>query len=49
MIGTYCTNFGDARSFTQRLKAAGLETSYTRLFFGCATAVSGRKPPHSGA
>lgn len=44
MIGTYCTNFGDAESFAEMLRAQGLEVRFTRHFFGCATGVSGRKP-----
>lgn len=44
MIGTYCTNFGDAAAFGEMLRAQGLEVSFKRYFFGCATGVSGRKP-----
>ncbi|MFI0845117.1 class I SAM-dependent methyltransferase [Mesorhizobium sp. IMUNJ 23232] len=44
MIGTYSTNFGDASAFAEMLLAEGLEVKYRRLFFGCATAVAGRKP-----
>lgn len=44
MIGTYCSNFGDAESFAGMLRAQGLEISFKRYFFGCATGVSGRKP-----
>lgn len=44
MIGTYCTNFGDASDFAEMLRAEGLDVEFSRLFFGCATAVSGRKP-----
>lgn len=43
MIGTYTTNFGDARAFADMLHARGLEVRYHRYFFGCATGVSGRK------
>jgi ubiquinone/menaquinone biosynthesis C-methylase UbiE len=51
MIGTYSTNFGDASAFAEMLRAEGLQVEYRRLFFGCATAVAGRKPqalPASG-
>lgn len=44
MIGTYCTNFGDASGFAEQARASGLETGFRRLFFGCATIVWGRKP-----
>lgn len=43
MIGTYCTNFGDASAFAEMLRHEGLEVRYHRHFFGCATSVSGRK------
>lgn len=44
MIGTYSTNFGDAREFAEMLRSEGLEVEYRRFFFGCATGVFGRKP-----
>ena len=44
MIGTYSTNFGDARLFAQMLRERGLETNFKKHFFGCATSVSGTKP-----
>lgn len=44
MIGTYTSNFGDARAFAEMLRARGLEVEFRRYFFGCATGVSGRKP-----
>ena len=44
MIGTYSTNFGNAAAFAEMLREAGLEVTYTRYVFGCATGVSGRKP-----
>ncbi|MEQ1953724.1 class I SAM-dependent methyltransferase [Mesorhizobium yinganensis] len=47
MIGTYSTNFGDASAFAGMLREEGLEVEYRRLFFGCATAVAGRKPKHA--
>lgn len=43
MIGTYSTNFGDAREFAEMLRSEGLEVEYRRFFFGCATGVFGRK------
>ena len=45
MIGTYSTNFGDASAFAEMLRANGLEVTFKRHFFGCATSVSGHKPP----
>lgn len=44
MIGTYSTNFGDAAALAAMLRDHGLEVRFHRLFFGCATVVSGRKP-----
>jgi ubiquinone/menaquinone biosynthesis C-methylase UbiE len=44
MIGSYTANFGDASAFGDMLRAQGLEVTFTRYFFGCATGVSGRKP-----
>lgn len=44
MIGTYCTNFGDAQHFAMMLREAGLEVEFRRHFFGCATGVTGKKP-----
>ncbi len=49
MIGTYSTNFGDASFFAARLREQGLEVRFRRHFFGCATSVSGRKPPQGFA
>lgn len=46
MIGTYSTNFGDASGMAAALGAEGLEVRFRRHFFGCATSVSGRKPPN---
>jgi len=43
MIGTYCTNFGDARDFADMLGEAGLTVEFRRHFFGCATSVIGFK------
>ncbi len=44
MIGAYTSNFSDASGLARMLEEAGLEVSYRRFFFGCATAVSGRRP-----
>ena len=44
MIGTYCTAFRDASGFADLLQARGLEISYSRYFFDCATGVAGTKP-----
>lgn len=44
MIGTYSSNFGDASGLAEMMRNEGLEVTYHRLFFGCATAVAGRKP-----
>jgi demethylmenaquinone methyltransferase/2-methoxy-6-polyprenyl-1,4-benzoquinol methylase len=44
MIGTYSTNFGDASAFAEMLRQEGLEVTYRRFFFGCASGVAGRKP-----
>lgn len=43
MIGTYCTNFGDAQAFAAMLREAGLTVTFRRHFFGCATSVAGVK------
>lgn len=44
MIGAYCSAFGDASAFGAMLRDEGLEVSFRRHFFGCATSVAGRKP-----
>jgi demethylmenaquinone methyltransferase/2-methoxy-6-polyprenyl-1,4-benzoquinol methylase len=44
MIGTYCTNFGDAQDFAAMLRDAGLTVEFRRHFFGCATSVVGSRP-----
>lgn len=44
MIGTYCSNFGDAAQFAGMLRDQGLEVEFKRYFFGCASGVSGFKP-----
>ncbi len=44
MIGTYSTNFGDAREFVELLREQGLDARFQKAFFGCATIASGSKP-----
>ncbi|MBB4613258.1 demethylmenaquinone methyltransferase/2-methoxy-6-polyprenyl-1,4-benzoquinol methylase [Novosphingobium taihuense] len=44
MIGTYSTNFGDARVFVDMLRAQGLNAEFRKAFFGCATIACGAKP-----
>ncbi|MGJ4925786.1 class I SAM-dependent methyltransferase [Bradyrhizobium sp. HKCCYLS2038] len=43
MIGTYSTNFGDASALAAMLREQGLEVTFSKYFFGCATGVAGRK------
>jgi ubiquinone/menaquinone biosynthesis C-methylase UbiE len=44
MIGTYSTNFGDAREFVSMLRDQGLNAEFRKAFFGCATIACGSKP-----
>ena len=44
LIGVYTRSFGDCSALSEDLRAAGLEVTYHRYFFGCATGVAGRKP-----
>lgn len=44
MIGTYSANFGDASEICTMLQDEGLDVTFRKHFFGCATSVSGRKP-----
>jgi ubiquinone/menaquinone biosynthesis C-methylase UbiE len=44
MIGAYTANFRDCRHFEACCREAGLEVSFHKRFFGCATAVVGKKP-----
>lgn len=44
MIGTYSTNFGDAREFVGMLREQGLDAEFRKAFFGCATIACGGKP-----
>ena len=43
MIGTYCTEFGDAGHIAAMLREQGLEVEFSTYVFGCATGVAGRK------
>lgn len=43
MIGEYTANFGNAQKFADLLRGEGLDVTYRRHFFGCATSVSGCK------
>jgi demethylmenaquinone methyltransferase/2-methoxy-6-polyprenyl-1,4-benzoquinol methylase len=45
MLGHYTRGFGDCAEFARMLGEAGLEVRHHAYFFGCATGVSGRKPP----
>ena len=42
-IGLYVTEFVDSQKFYSYLQAQGLQVEYHKLFFGCASGVSGRK------
>lgn len=44
MIGQYTRNFRDCSGIAGELRKQGLEVTFRRHFFGCATSVSGRKP-----
>lgn len=44
MIGQYTRNFRDCSGLAELLRKQGLEVTFRRHFFGCATSVSGRKP-----
>jgi ubiquinone/menaquinone biosynthesis C-methylase UbiE len=43
-IGEYTARFGDASGFAEYLCAAGLDTKFKKVFFGCASAAFGQKP-----
>ena len=49
MIGNYCVAFRDASAFADMLRARGLNVSYRKYFFGCATGVAGMKTATRGA
>lgn len=42
-IGTYVSEFGDIKNFYANLKAQELQVEYHKLFYGCASGVSGTK------
>ncbi len=42
-IGTYVAEFVDCKHFYTYLQAQGLQAEYHKLFFGCASGVSGTK------
>ncbi|MGL4238721.1 class I SAM-dependent methyltransferase [Tabrizicola sp.] len=44
MIGTYTRNFGSSSHMAEALRAAGLNVTLQKHFFGCATSVAGYKP-----
>jgi ubiquinone/menaquinone biosynthesis C-methylase UbiE len=44
LLGVYTEAFRDCGEFVGSLQRAGLEATFTRYFFGCATGVFGRKP-----
>jgi ubiquinone/menaquinone biosynthesis C-methylase UbiE len=44
MIGDYTAAFVDCSHFASCLRNEGLIVEYRKLFFGCASAVCGRKP-----
>jgi len=44
-LGIYTERFKNSRSVFDSLKRMGFQASFKSLFFGCATAVWGRKPP----
>ena len=44
MIGTYTRNFSNCDHMADALRAAGLDVTLKKHFFGCATSVAGQKP-----
>jgi demethylmenaquinone methyltransferase/2-methoxy-6-polyprenyl-1,4-benzoquinol methylase len=44
MIGTYTKNYENSSHMAESLRTAGLQVSYKKHFFGCATSVAGHKP-----
>jgi demethylmenaquinone methyltransferase/2-methoxy-6-polyprenyl-1,4-benzoquinol methylase len=44
LLGVYTERFGQIDTFVHQLQEAGLVPTRHRLFFGCATAVTGYKP-----
>lgn len=49
MLGVYTEAFESCAAFQEMLLEAGLESRLESLFFGCATAVRGRKPGRASA
>ena len=43
-IGLYVAEFGNCGYFSSQLESHGLQVAYQKLFFGCASGVSGVKP-----
>ncbi len=43
MLGRYCEGFRDCKAFSNLLQQNGLQTNYKSYFYGCATAVFGKK------
>ena len=44
MIGKYASAFSDASAFADDLRCEGMDVTFRRHFFGCATSVSGQRP-----
>ena len=44
LLGVYTKRFGNCHTMAACLRAAGLHVEYKQFFFGCATALVGRKP-----
>lgn len=44
MLEPYARGFGDCSGIAKALETNGLEVTFRRHFFGCATSVCGRKP-----
>jgi len=44
LIATYLKNFEDCRHMEAALREAGLNVTFRKHFFGCATSVAGTKP-----
>lgn len=45
MLGIYTRSFEDCGYLLECLRREGMEVSQQRYFFGCATGLTGRKPP----
>ena len=46
-LGEYTQAFGDVSAAREHFEEAGLEVEKRNHFFGCATSLVGRKPPHA--